>query len=761
MTKMTDSQTFWAGVPRDISCVAVIGAGAMGSGIAAQFANAGLKVILLDMPGGPDDAPDAAAQAGLARQVRIQGFAGPWGPQRVITGNNTDDLALLSEADWIIEAIVERLDVKRDLYARIDELRKPGSIVSSNTSTLLHSQLIEGMSGSFRRDFLITHFFNPPRLMPLLEIVSTPETDPKLLLRAQQAAAQVLGKTVINCRDTPGFVANRIGCFWMAAAALIAREQGLSIEEADATHQAMGIPRTGVFGLFDLIGIDLVPQVWRSLVDGLPQTDRFHHYDIAGDPLFRGLVAQGRFGRKSGCGFYRKGETGLEASDLASGDWRPAVPVLPRDLPGAGKDIAALLADSGRYGTYARAVLAEVIAYAAEHGPDIAAYPADIDAGMQLGYAWRQGPFVLADRWGADHVAAHLEGTGHAVPPLLTQAVAAGGFYQHGRFFTAASADDVPAVPLTVARFRADSGIILGNDSASLLDMGDGIGLLEVHTKMNSIGPAVLDVVEQTLPLLGSHLRGLVIGNDDARAFSVGADLGFILSLLDKGHSDELATFIDRGQQLFLGLRYAPVPVVAAVHGFALGGGCELALHADRIVAHAEAHLGLPEVLVGLIPAWGGCTSLLARGLEQGLPPQEAALRATRVIFGAGQSGSAEQALEAGILSPQDRLVMNRDLLLAAARDLVVQMIADGYSPPAGRTVTSTSALDLSGLAAGGTDYDRQVLVGLSQVLGGDETRADSKNMATERQVLFDLIARPETRARMEHMLGTGKPLRN
>ncbi|MEG4644303.1 3-hydroxyacyl-CoA dehydrogenase NAD-binding domain-containing protein [Paracoccus sp. APAP_BH8] len=762
MTKMMASQAFWAGLPRDIACVAVIGAGAMGGGIAAQFANAGLKVILLDMPGPEGDAPDAPAQAGLARQVRIQGFMGPTGPGRVVTGNTVRDLPLLAEADWIVEAVIERLDVKRDLYARIEMLRKPGSIVSSNTSTLLHSQLVEGMSDAFRRDFLITHFFNPPRLMPLLEIVSTPETDPALLQRARQAARQVLGKTVIDCRDTPGFVANRIGCFWMAAAALLAREHGLTVEEADAVHQAMGMPRTGVFGLFDLIGIDLVPQVWRSLVDGLPATDRFHRYDIAADPLFRTLADQGRFGRKSGGGFFRKTEAGLEASDLASGAWRPTVPVAPDDLPGGGKDLAALLADPGRHGGYARAVLGEVVAYAADHAPRIAADPSDVDAGMRLGYAWRQGPFLLADRWGLGRVAAHLHAAGLPIPALLTQATEKGGFYRDGHFLAAPApaAGAGREVPLTAAGLRAQGRTILGNGSASLLDTGDGLGLLQVHTKMNSLHPEVLDVIEETLPLLGKRLRGLVIGNDDPRAFSAGADLRFILSLIKGGRRAELEAFIDRGQRLFLGLRHAPVPVVAAVHGFALGGGCELALHADRILAHAEAHMGLPEVLVGLIPAWGGCTSLLARGLQAGLAPDDAAHRAAATIFSASQSGSAEQALAAGILLPQDRLVMNRDLLLASAHRMALQL-AQGYAPPTRQVLTLPQGLDLSDLAAEGSDYDRQMLRGLARVLGGGGSRSEAENMAVERQVLFDLIDRPETRARMEHMLGTGKPLRN
>lgn len=760
MTDMTQARTFWDAIPREMTTVAVIGAGAMGGGIAAQFANAGLRVILLDMPGTDGQETDAPARAGLARQVKINGFMGPSGPGRVTTGNVQDDLHLLADADWIVEAVVERADVKRALYQRLDAVRKPGSAVSSNTSTLLHSQLIEGMSDAFRRNFVITHFFNPPRVMPLLEIVSTPETDPAVLARVQNGARDLLGKTVINCHDTPGFVANRIGCFWMASAALLARDGGLTVEQADAVHQAMGIPKTGVFGLFDLIGIDLVPTVWRSLVDGLPQTDRFRRYDIAADPLFTTLVAEGRFGRKSGAGFFRKGEAGLEATDLATRAWRPAQPVAPRDLPGGGKDLSALLADDGALGQYARAVLAEVVAYAADHGPAIADDPGDIDVAMRLGYAWRDGPFTLADRWGVANVAAHLRKAGLTVPALLEQAVVRGGFYAEGRFATEHATAAAPPA-LSVASLQRQNRLILGNGAASLLDTGDRIGLLAIHTKMNALHPDALDILEQTLPLLGDRLEALVIGNDDPRAFSAGADLRFILSMIDAGQQTELESYIDRGQRLFLGLRHAPVPVVAAVHGFALGGGCELALHADRIVAQAEAHMGLPEVLVGLIPAWGGCTTLMLRAQAAGLSPEQAAIRAATTIFGAAQSGSAEQALAAGILSPDDRLVMHRDTLLSTARELALDMAKAGYTPPATPMLTPAPAPDLSHLATTDSAFDRFVLSQLATVFGGDAPRSDAQNMALERRVLFDLIARPETRARMDHMLATGKPLRN
>lgn len=762
MMDMNGAEAFWSAIPRDIRRVAVIGAGAMGGGIAAQFANAGLEVVLLDMPGSDGEPANAPAQAGLARQVKVKGFMGPIGPGRIRTGNIAEDLALVADVDWIIEVVVEKLEVKQSLYARLEPLRRPDTIVSSNTSTLLHAQLVEGRSEGFRRNFLITHFFNPPRQMPLLEIVSTSETDARTLARVEAAASAVLGKTVVICRDTPGFIANRIGCFWMAAAAMIAREQRITVEEADAVHQVFGVPRTGVFGLFDLIGIDLVPQVWRSLVSLLPGEDRFQSYDIASDPLFIQLCAEGRFGRKAGAGFYRKGPDGnTEATDLTSGNWRPHEPVAPKDLPGGGRDLAALLADTGRIGMYARTVLTEVIGYAAEHAPAIAASPADIDVAMQLGYAWRSGPFELADLWGAVAVASSVEQAGRPIPALLDQAAKAGAFWRDDRFFTESAGASQPLQPLSVARLKAERGEILGNEAATLFDTGDGIGLFAIHTKMNSLHPAVLDLLDKTLPLLGNRLKALVIGNDDPRAFSAGADLRYILSMIDAGQTEELRAFIDRGQRLFFGLRYAPVPVVAAVHGFALGGGFELALHCDRIAIHAEAKPGLPEVTVGLVPAWGGCTSLVLRGLAAGLSPEEAARRSAANVFAARHCASAEEALEAGFLGSDDRLVMDRNALIDTARTMAQEMLSAGYHPPEVARLDLPAAMDLSNLGAEAGDYDRRLLKALAGVFSGSGPRSDRENMIVEREVLFQLAETPETRARMNHMLQTGKPLKN
>lgn len=768
-------------VATGIRRAAVIGAGSMGAGIAAQFANAGVAVDLFDIPG-PDGGPrNAPAEGGIARQVKVHGFMGASGPGRVTACNTVDDLARLADADWIVEAIVERLDIKRALYARIETVRKPGCIVSSNTSTIPRAALIEGMGDAFARDFIITHFFNPPRVMQLVEIVAGPENDPALVARAHAACEAVLGKTVVDCRDTPGFIANRVGCFWMAAAALEAKRLGLTVEQADAIHGTFGIPRTGVFGLFDLVGIDLVPQVWASLMKTLPPADEIHAFDLPGDPLLKDMIATGRFGRKSGAGFYRRTpEKTMEAVDLATGAYRPEAPVKPATLPGGGRDITAMVDAEGPLGAYAWAVLSTVLAYAAEHGPEIASDVGAIDTAMELGYAWRKGPFALGDAYGAEKVATRLAAEGRPVPALVARAVAEGGFYRAGLPLTMSGGHqehDPDAAPLSIASLKAKGAPIATNAAASLWDMGDGVACLELHTKMNSFAPEVMDILEETVNLAGSRFQALVLGNDDPRAFSAGADLAFISGMLRGDDRTTLDAYITRNQRLFLRLKYAPVPVVAAMHGFALGGGCEFALHADAIVAHAELTAGLPEISVGLIPAWGGCTQLMLRAavLDPEATPAKVAERVFATIFPASKSASAEQAREMGILRPADGIVMHRAHLLAHAKARALELAA-GYVAPekatlvvagaeaAGALVAPVQAAASAGKATA-TDVmmaERlaDVLCGGSEAAAG-ETRDEAGLMLAERAALLELSTRETTLARMEYLLKTGKPLKN
>jgi 3-hydroxyacyl-CoA dehydrogenase len=765
-----------------IKRAAVIGAGSMGAGIAAQFANAGVSVDLLDIPGNDASSRNAPAQAGLDRQMKANGFMHPGAVGLVRIGNVEDDLDRLAEADWIVEAVIEKLDVKRDLYRRLEQVRKPGSIVSSNTSTIQRVDLINGLSDTFAADFIITHFFNPPRPMRLVEIVSASENSPGLVARARAACETILGKTVIDCRDTPGFIANRVGCYWTAMAALEGKRLGLTVEEADTVMAAFGVPRTGVFGLLDLIGIDLVPHVWGSLIASLPLSDDIHSFALPSDPLVKNMIAAGRFGRKAKAGFYRiAADKSREALDMTLGEYRKEAPFKTSELPGKGRDFSALIDAESRLGQYAWSVLSRLVAYAAECGPEIADDIGAIDVAMELGYAWKNGPFKLADRYGAANIMMRMKQDGQEVPSLLQAAAENGGFYDarglalrtDGTRVAAsmnASRLSLPAIKLARPR-------VLGSEAASLWDAGNGVACFEVHTKMNSLGPPVFDVLEETLGKVVSDFRALVIGNDDARAFSAGADLAFFIDCVRRKDWTSLDRSIVRGQALFLEMKYAPFPVVAAAAGLALGGGCEFMLHCNAIVAHAELNAGLPEPKVGLIPGWGGCTQLLLR-LEAGggKDATEAALSAFEIILADRPSSSALEARDMHLVRAGDDIAMNRDHLLSYAIQRAISMADAGYVPegrariqvagPQGKQKLMSA---LQGRPDSGslTEMDIAVADMLAAVLTGGQganpakSMSEEEMMSLERGAVLALAKIPTTKERIEHILATGKPLRN
>ncbi|WP_243368814.1 3-hydroxyacyl-CoA dehydrogenase/enoyl-CoA hydratase family protein [Microvirga solisilvae] len=762
-----------------IARAAVIGAGSMGSGIAAQFANAGIPVDLLDIKG-TGASPNGPAEAGIERQSKANGFMHPAAAQLVRPGNIEDDLQRLSEADWIIEAVVERLDVKRDLYGKIDRVRKKGSVVSSNTSTIPRADLIAEQGPAFAADFLITHFFNPPRVMRLVEIVSASENSPELVQRAKAASHSILGKTVVDCHDTPGFIANRIGCYWLAVAALEAKSMGLTVEEADAVMAAFGSPRTGAFGLLDLIGIDLIPHVWGSLMSALPASDGIHAYDLPSDLTVQGMIAAGHLGRKAKSGFYRvNADKTREALDLSTGLYRPEAPLDAASLPGKGRDLAALLQSDDRLGRYAWRVLSRLIAYTAEVGPEIAKDVAAIDTAMELGYAWREGPFKLAERCGIEQLAERLKQDGGDVPALLASALKNGGFYAKDTSLPlrtdgarAQATDHSSDLALPAIKFRRPK--ILGNEGASLWDAGNGVTCFEIHTKMNSLTPAVFDALDQSLQKTASDFRGLVIGNDNPRVFSAGADLSYFVDLVRKEDWAALSAFLSRGQDLFMRVKHAPFPVVAAVAGLALGGGCELMLHCDAIVAHAELAVGLPETKVGIVPGWGGCTQLMLRTQERGSDPVMNVQRAFNTILTGAPSSSALDAWEKGLLRSSDAIVMNPDDLLGRAVARAASLADARYRAPEPATISLSGSAGKDALmerihkqreTLRLTETDIIVAETLASVLTGAalsrDTASENDMLALEREAVLALAKTPATRERIEHMLATGKPLRN
>jgi 3-hydroxyacyl-CoA dehydrogenase len=771
-----------------IKKVCVIGAGTMGAGIAAQVANAGVPVLLLDIVPKEGSDRSAIAKGAVARMLKTDPapFMSTSAAKLVETGNIEDDLAKVAECDWIVEAIVERIDLKHALYEKLEAVRTAGTAISSNTSTIPLGHLIEGRSEAFRRDFLITHFFNPPRYMRLLEIVGGPETDASLLTRVADFADRKLGKAVVHAKDTPGFIANRIGTYWLALAVNAAMDMGLTVEEADQIGGSpMGVPKTGIFGLIDLVGVDLMPLLSKSLSSTLPEGDPYFD-TVRPMPLVDRMIAEGFTGRKGKGGFYRleKGEGGKrvkQALDLASGDYRPERK--PAPLPGkAERDLSALIAVPGKTGDYAWAILGSVLSYAAKLVGEAADDIVAIDEAMKLGYNWRYGPFELIDRLGVAAFTRRLSDEGRPVPAYLKMAGEGplyrieGGKRQY--LATDGSYRDVPRAEgvLLLEDIKRAAKPLIKTGSAALWDVGDGVVALEFTGKMNALDEEVVKCILQAIPLVQAQYKALVVYNEGS-SFSAGANLGLALFAINIAAWSEIDKLIAAGQQAFKALKYAPFPVVVAPAGMAVGGGCEICLHADAIQAHAETYIGLVEVGVGLVPGWGGNGEMLDRWVKSGLLPKgpmPAVAKVFETVSTATVSKSAAQARELGILRKDDGISMNRDRLLADAKAKALALV-DGYAPPEKPTfrLPGESGRVALGMAAEGfhrrgmaTDYDMVVSDRLATVLSGGE--ADLVDIVTEDQLLtlerkqfMASVKDPRTIARIEAMLTTGKPLRN
>jgi 3-hydroxyacyl-CoA dehydrogenase len=756
---------------------AVIGAGVMGSGIAAHMVNAGMEVVLLDLD-------VAFATGAIERQVKAGGFMAPALASKVRAGSTATDLDLLKDADWIVEAVAERLDIKQGLYRQIEAIRKPGSVVSSNTSTIPLKALVEGMPESFAQDFLITHFFNPPRRMRLLELVAGSKTRPEATAAVTEACDIALGKSVVAAKDTPGFIGNRIGVFWMLAAMHESIALGLDVEEADAVlGKPFGIPSTGLFGLLDLVGIDLMTSILQSFRASLPPGDPMLQYAEL-PPVVADMIAAGRIGRKSGGGFYRVSadRKTREAIDLKTGEYRAERPAVSESLHAAGGVLSALVADPGRGGRLAAAVMGRTLLYAAALVPEITDSPADVDEAMRLGYGWAEGPFELADRLGVAWLVNQSAAPGLKAPPLAREALAAGGFYktQGGRRACLAPGGRFRPIPLPKGVFRlADHKRVAKpveqSSDASLWDMGDGVGLIEIHTKLNTLGPGVLEALDRFTDLAPGRFKALVIGSDQPY-FSGGADLKVFVEAA-KGGPERFAGYLRQGQQVFRKIKYLPIPVVAAAAGAAVGGGCELLMHCAAVQAHAELNVGLVETKIGVIPGWGGCKELMLRLSEPGRTrgPVAPAQGAFDAIGFARVSTSALDARALGFLRESDGITMNLDRLLADAKAAALRK-ADGYAPPEPRLLmlagpSGASAL-LSGLdgaqfAGRLSPHDRVVGKALIGVLtggpGADPARPEPEDLLfdLEREAFLKLYATPAAQARVQHMLTTRKPLRN
>ena len=771
---------------QQIRKVAVIGAGVMGAGIAAQIANAGTPVLLLDIvkPGLADRNAVAAGAVAKMQKTEPAPFMSKDAARLVEVGNIEDDLGKLAECDWVVEAIIERLDLKQDLYRKIDAVRRPGTAVSSNTSTIPLADLVRGMSEGFQQDFLITHFFNPPRYMRLLEVVAGPASNPETVTAVSQFSDIALGKTIVNCNDAPGFIANRLGVYWLQVGILEAIDAGLTVEEADAVMgRPFGIPKTGVFGLIDLVGLDLMPHVNASLLSTLPTTDPFHvaQRDL---PLLTRMIAEGYTGRKGKGGFYRLNREGggrkKEAMHLFTGEYRAEQKAELPELAEAGRDLRVLLSGTTPAGRYAWRVIGQTLSYAAHIIPQAAGDIEAIDAAMKLGYNWQSGPFELADKIGVDWLIAKLEADGIPVPAMLR--IAAGrSFYRiEGGKLQALGTDgnyaDVVRAPgvLLLEDVKRASKPVLKNGSASVWDIGDGVLCFEFTSKSNSLDEALMSLYGKTIALVQEKYKALVVYNE-GRNFSVGANLGLALFAVNIAAWGEIEKLVKAGQDAYRALKYAPFPVVSAPSGMALGGGCEILLHSDAIQMHAETYTGLVECGVGVIPGWGGCTEMLARWQPM-LPkgPMPAAAKVFEMVSTAQVSKSAADARAMGILRKNDGITMNRDRLLADAKAKALSLV-EGYTPPQPAMITLPGAAGKLAFEAAvqgfrqlgkATEHDVTVAGALATVLSGGDaepwiplTEADVLNL--ERQQFLALLHTSKTLARIEHTLETGKPLRN
>jgi 3-hydroxyacyl-CoA dehydrogenase len=775
---------------------AVIGAGVMGSGIAAQIANAGVPVLLLDIV--PKDAAgkepndrSLLARGAVERLLKTEPapLMRPENAALITPGNIEDDLDKLADADWILEAVLENPEVKRSLYRRLEGKRQKGSIVSSNTSTIPLAHLTEGIGNGFARDFMITHFFNPPRYMRLLEVVAGPETRPDAVARLEAFADRGLGKGVVRCKDTPGFIANRIGVYWMQCAVLEAVDLGLSIEEADAVMgKPVGIPKTGVFGLLDLTGIDLQPHVDAALSAALAPDDDYQRIRRA-FPLMKKMIAEGYTGRKGKGGFYRmtKGADGsrsLEAIDLKTGNYAPKQEPRLESVDAGRTGLRAVVEHPDKGGRYAWRVLSQLLAYTAGLVPEIADDITAVDRAMRQGYAWKWGPFERIDRMGAAWFAERLAAEGRKVPPLLVAAAKAGGFYktEGGRLHYLATDGryrpvEHPAGVILLEDVKRAGEPVAKNGSAALWDIGDGVLCFEFTSKMNALDAETLSLLRQALDIVPKRGKALVIYNE-AEQFSVGANIGLALFAANIGMWPMIEGLVDEGLATFKKLKYAPFPTVGAPAGMALGGGCEVLLHCSAIEAHAETYMGLVEVGVGLVPGWGGVQELLQRyQSEPGAPkgPVPNVARVFETVSLAKVSRSAAEAQALGYLRARDGIVMNRERLLAAAKARALAL-AEGYQPPApaefrlpgpgGRTALKL-VIDNFVLAGRATPHDRTVGMALAELVTGgaaaDPTLVTDEDALRKlaRDAFMALIRTPATLARMEHMLETGKPLRN
>jgi 3-hydroxyacyl-CoA dehydrogenase len=800
-----------------IAKAAVLGAGTMGAQIAAHLANAGVPTLLLDIPpreltpeeqakGLTLDSPQVRkriAQNGFegAKKAKPAAFFTPDDAALVSIGNFDEDLAKLKDCDLIIEAVVENLDIKRSLYERVEQYRRPGSIIASNTSGIPIHLLAEGRSDDFKQHFLGVHFFNPPRYLHLVEIIRTEWTKPEVSCFLYGFLDQRLGKGVVPAKDRPNFIANRIGTFGALYTIKTMLEDGYSIEEVDrVTGPAVGRPKSATFRTFDLVGLDVFTHVIKNLYEALTEDEERAMF-VVPEPLAK-MVERGLLGNKTKAGFYKKqkGEgdkRDIWTLDMATLDYRPSEKVklpsleMAKNIEDASERIKALTWGKDRVGAFLWKTLSKTLTYAAKRIPEIADNVVEVDRAMRWGFGWELGPFEVWDAIGVEKSIARMKEEGVAVPANVSAMLASGAtsFYkkengQQFYFDFAASKyvplSDQPGV-IILKSVKDRTGVIKKNVGASLIDIGDGVACLEFHSKMNAIGGDTLQMLKFALSEIEKNFVGLVVGNQGTN-FCVGANIMLMLMEAQDENWEELDMMARVFQNSTMSLRYSPKPVVVAPFQMVFGGGCEMVLHADRVRAAAETYIGLVEVGVGIIPAGGGTKELLLRALDaipkgaDDADPFPFVKRAFETIALAKVATSAEEARSFGFLSADDTISMNADRLIADAKKEVLSLAASGYVAPQQRTdilalglpALSTLKLGIHQMKRAGyiSDHDAEIGTQLARILtGGDlnhPTRVSEQYLLDlEREAFLKLVSMRKTQERLAHMLKTGKPLRN
>jgi 3-hydroxyacyl-CoA dehydrogenase len=810
-----------------IERVAVLGAGTMGSRIAAHLANAGVRSYLLDMvpPGVPADAADSErnriAEGGLnaARKSKPVAFMEPGLARLVTTGNFEDDLSLLTDCDWIIEAVVEDFDLKRALLRKVEAVRKPGTIVTTNTSGLPVHSIVEGFSEEFRRHWFGAHFFNPPRYMRLLEIIPTAETDAGAIEAVAQFASVRLGKGIVYAKDTPDFAANRIGTFSVLNIIRLMQEFDFSIEEVDAlTGSAVGFPKSATFRTLDMVGLDVLDRVVRNVKRmalagaGGSEAELLDEHGGLELPDFYGqMIERKLLGDKTKAGFYkREGETRL-ALDWKTLEYRPAQRPkfasleMAKNVDSLGERVCLLTGFGGgqidKAGKFLWSALSELFTYSANRIPEISENVVEIDRAMRLGYSWEMGPFELWDAIGVTASVERMKQEGRPVSANVEKLLGSGftSWYADaphsasGRTYfdfatTSRKEEKVAPGVWSVTVARKSNGVVKSNSGASLIDLGGGVGCIEFHSKMNAIGADIIQLTSQVLKPggAGENFDAFVISNDAAN-FSVGANIMLLLMAVQDGEWDEVDMMVRQFQNMTQLIKFSSRPVVAAPFGLALGGGCEVSLHAASRQPHAELYMGLVEAGIGLLPGGGGCKEMTLRAVDaaQSVRPEgrgesvelmEAMKMAFETVAMAKVSTSAFEARGLGFVSRSDQITMNRERVLSDAKAHALELARAGYRAPLPRTdipapgenILATLKLGVHLLRQGEFISDHEVTIAtkVAEVMcGGALTpgtpMSEQYLLDLEREAFKSLCGERKTQERIQFTLKTGKPLRN